>query len=82
MKILYTVQMILQLSRTINPNIWNEENYDQNLQEWFPEGYDNSLKQSVNEKINNDKLSIRCSVETRESMNFESENFLTICEVY
>ena len=41
----------LQLSRTINPNIWNESIYDHNLHEWFPEGYDHSLKQSVNDNL-------------------------------
>ena len=69
----------LQLSRTVNPNIWNEENYDHELQEWFPEGYDHFLRHRVNEKINdkinNDKLPVSCSVEVRESMNYENEIF-------
>ena len=77
----------LQLSRTINPNIWNESNYGHELQEWFPEGYEVQI--SVNEKINgpcigpnNVKLPVSCSVEARESMNYENENFLSKCEVY
>jgi len=77
----------LQLSRTINPNIWNEENYDHNLGEWFPEGYENN-KITGAVQVQNNKLEgchfLPCSVEARESMdlNTNNENFLSKCQVY
>ena len=83
----------LQLSRTINPNTWNESNYDPLTQEWFPEGYMCDLPPKLNgpasqaspvQGLNYEKTS--CDVEARESMkNYMSDQnvfHLSICEVY
>ena len=82
----------LQLSRTINPNIWNPFNYDPLTEEWFPEGYlceiPSKLKQKGSQagpkKLNYEKTS--CSFEAKESMeNYkldQNEKNLSICEVY
>ena len=82
----------LQLSRTVNPNIWNEENYDHELEEWFPEGYmcEIPLKPKRTPlglaSIASESENTSCSVEARESMeNYildQNEKNLSICEVY